>query len=205
MAKRTESSVKWLKDNTIFRKTDYCFAFFNFFPTHTSLYNQLDNAIISHTTDTATKHFALFSGIEVKGAIGNLETAQLQIAIWMAAALRKKSKMAHSSFKTIEQNATGQDLLKPDIETLIEPATTNVRSQHQLASQSYPPYTYGPYQSYHPYPPGSPRQISQPYLAGPPQQPHQLYPPTPPYSYGQPSYPYAFPHHSRSSDFTATY
>ncbi|KAF2874107.1 hypothetical protein BDV95DRAFT_592233 [Massariosphaeria phaeospora] len=62
-------------------------------------------------------------------------------------------------------------------------------------SQLYPPYTYDPYQSYHPYHPGPPRQIFQSYLTGPPQQPHQLYPPTPPYSYGQPPYPYEFPHH----------
>ena len=60
---------------------------------------------------------ALFAGIEVKSPSGNLQEAQLQMSIWMAASIHKKAELAWSAFAT--------DALphRPDHGTLSNPAS----------------------------------------------------------------------------------
>ncbi|KAF2865908.1 hypothetical protein BDV95DRAFT_612151 [Massariosphaeria phaeospora] len=88
------------KPTPIFRKTDFYLSYSHLHPTYASLYKTLRHAPISHTTDTYTEAAALFTGIEVKSPSGNLQEAQLQMSIWMAASMRKKADLAWSAFVT---------------------------------------------------------------------------------------------------------
>ncbi|KAI1507374.1 hypothetical protein KJE20_13917 [Pyrenophora tritici-repentis] len=88
------------KPTPVFRETDFCLSYSHLHPLYASLYKTLCHAPISHTTDTYTEAAALFTGIEVKSPLGNLQEAQLQMSIWMAASLRKKAELAWSAIVT---------------------------------------------------------------------------------------------------------
>ncbi|KAK3064660.1 hypothetical protein LTS18_005166 [Coniosporium uncinatum] len=66
-----------------------------------SLYREISldglGIAISHTTDPYTKRTALFSGLEVKRPGGNIEEAEAQLSIWLAAGLEKTRRLAVSS------------------------------------------------------------------------------------------------------------
>jgi hypothetical protein len=94
-------------------------------PLYASLYKTLCHAPISHTTDTYTEAAALFTGIEVKSPSGNLQEAQLQMSIWMAASLRKKAELAWSAFAI-------DALPRPDHGAFIEPGITIVGTEHKV-------------------------------------------------------------------------
>ncbi|KAF2872814.1 hypothetical protein BDV95DRAFT_568082 [Massariosphaeria phaeospora] len=130
---------------SIFRKTDFCFAYSPQHEKYEALYNRLRKSVISHTTDMSSQCLALFSGIEVKKAAGSLDEAQLQISIWMAASLRQKAEMALRFAHTEEPHGTDSALQeptaaaveesappKPDLSALIEPAITIVGREHKL-------------------------------------------------------------------------
>ncbi|KAF9730270.1 hypothetical protein PMIN04_012504 [Paraphaeosphaeria minitans] len=110
----------------IFRKTDFCLSYSHLHPPYASLYKTLRHSPISHTTDTYTEAAALFTGIEVKSPSGNLQEAQLQMSIWMAASLRKKAELAWSAF------ANGGLPHPPDHGTFIEPGITIVGTEHKV-------------------------------------------------------------------------
>lgn len=110
----------------VFRKTDFCLSYSHLHPLYASRYRTLRHAPSSHTTDTYTKAAALFTGIEVKSPSGNLQEAQLQMSIWMAASLRKKAELAWSAF------ATGALPHRPDHGTFIAPGITIVGTEHKV-------------------------------------------------------------------------
>lgn len=49
---------------------------------------------VSHTTDNFTSRVLLYSGFEIKPENGDQKEAELQMGIWMAASLRKKTGLA---------------------------------------------------------------------------------------------------------------
>ncbi|KAF2818254.1 hypothetical protein CC86DRAFT_472942 [Ophiobolus disseminans] len=114
------------KPTPVFRKTDFCLSYSHLHPLYASLYKTLRHAPISHTTDTYTEAAALFTGIEVKSPSGNLQEAQLQMSIWMAASLRKKAELAWSAF------ATDALFRRPDHGAFIEPGITIVGTEHKV-------------------------------------------------------------------------
>ncbi|KAF1348414.1 hypothetical protein EJ07DRAFT_184824 [Lizonia empirigonia] len=105
------------------RKTDYALSYSHRHPVYSSLYSRLTAANkeeISHSHDTFTKRTALFSGFEVKPAYGVHTEAELQMSIWIAAALRKKQQLAY----------TAQVLFEPA--AMVEPAFTIVGHEHYV-------------------------------------------------------------------------
>lgn len=104
------------KQRILDRKADYTLSYSHDTAPFEALYARLlqhRNQCISHTTDAFTKTTAVFSGVEVKPANGDKLEAQYQLSIWMAANLRKKTKLArHAGL--------------PDTTYLIEPGFTVV-------------------------------------------------------------------------------
>ncbi|KAH8726886.1 hypothetical protein GQ44DRAFT_770815 [Phaeosphaeriaceae sp. PMI808] len=151
------------RERHLFRKTDFCFSYSYLNPHFRALYDQLGEVNandISHTTDSFTSRALLFSGIEVKSGTGNLEVAELQMGIWMAASLRKKMELARRAFlrTTVpeselishpevrhESNATQNldiNADDPSITALLEPAFTIVGHEHKIY-YAYPSSTQG--------------------------------------------------------------
>ena len=92
-------------------------------------------AQVSHTTDNFTSRAILFSGIEVKPENGDQKEAELQMAIWMAASLRKKMDLARTPlFKVIvSQFGVGNRTpLIPAPTALLEPALTIIGHEHKV-------------------------------------------------------------------------
>jgi hypothetical protein len=135
-----------LNEKYLFRKTDFCFCFSHLHPKYAALYDRLQNAIISHTTDNFTQAAALFSGIEVKPPNGGAVEAQVQVSIWMAASLHKKADMARCvlSKRVVSSldeaidvaSASTQDISPgdrtPDLSALIEPGVTIIGPEHKV-------------------------------------------------------------------------
>ena len=105
------------------RKTDYVLSFSHRDADISNLYKRLETAdqeIIGHTLDTFTKRTALFSGFEVKTALGDHIEAELQMSIWIAASLRKKQELAQTA------------QLQYDAARMVEPALTIVGHRHSI-------------------------------------------------------------------------
>lgn len=105
------------------RKTDYVLSYSHRDPDISALYKSLDDANnrhIGHTVDTFTKRTALFSGFEIKPASGNHAEAELQMSIWIAAALCKKQELARSAQVSLDPAA------------IVEPALTIVGHEHAV-------------------------------------------------------------------------
>jgi hypothetical protein len=105
------------------RKTDFALSYSHRHPLYSSLYKRLivaNKEEISHSLDTFTKRTALFSGFEVKPAYGVHTEAELQMSIWIAAALRKKQELAYTAQVSFEPTA------------MVEPAFTVVGHEHNV-------------------------------------------------------------------------
>ncbi|KAL5114018.1 hypothetical protein ACEQ8H_008123 [Pleosporales sp. CAS-2024a] len=138
------------------RKTDFCFSYSYCDPQFAELYTQLaaKMPLVSHTSDFCTQRLVLFSGIEVKPQSGNLNEAELQMSIWMAASLRKKMELARLAFPTSDLLLTPEDAAdNATISTdkglttfqsahLVEPAVVIIGNEHRIY-YAYPSSSQG--------------------------------------------------------------
>ncbi|KAL5372585.1 hypothetical protein DPSP01_013384 [Paraphaeosphaeria sporulosa] len=142
-----------LAGRPVVRKTDFSFSYSCLDPSLSTLYKRLEevNAMpVSHTTDNFTSRVLLYSGFEIKPENGDQKEAELQMGIWMAANLRKKTELAkkaalqskfsqreHAPAIPVDQDPSeSQDHENDDddrsIHALVEPGHTMIGHEHKI-------------------------------------------------------------------------